>query len=64
MNYNFFKVRKLTCILSTPNYVSIELVVISLFAATFVLIGGHGVMSNIGAPHDLFLDEGLLGGGD
>ncbi len=64
MNYNSFKVRKLTYILLAPNYVSIELVIISLFVATFVLVCGHGVMSNIDAPCDLLVDEGLLGGGD
>jgi hypothetical protein len=64
MNYYSFKVRKLTYILSTFDCINIELVIISLFVATFILVGGCGVMSNIDAPHDLLLNKGLLGGGD
>jgi hypothetical protein len=64
MNYYSFEVRKYTYILSTFDYISIVLVVISLFVATFVLTSGRGVVSNINAPRELLLNKGLLGGGD
>ncbi len=50
--------------MSTFDCINIELVIINLFAATFILVGGRGVMSNIDAPRDLLLNKGLLGGRD
>jgi len=64
MHYNSLKVRKLTYIFLTFDCISIELIIISLFVATFILANGHGVTSNIDAPCDLLLNKGLLGGGD
>lgn len=57
LDYNCFKVRKLTYISPTFDCVNIELIVISLFTTTFILVVGHSVMLDLNAPHDLLLDS-------
>jgi hypothetical protein len=55
MDYNCLKVKKHSYILPTFHYVNIELIVISLFITTFILLGGRSVIMDLNAPHDLLL---------